>query len=67
METIDRIVAQQNPELEEREMARLKELMEQLTSTTCLKKELEWPAVPFFRNLPRMLWAFCTGRASGAL
>ena len=60
MKAVDRIVADHG--LEAVEMMSLKGEFDRLSvSSICQKKELNWPAVPFMRNAPRILWAFATG------
>ncbi len=60
MKAVDRIVADYGPEAAE--MMSLKDDFDRLSvSSICQKKELNWPAVPFLRNAPRILWAFATG------
>ncbi len=56
MEEIDRLIKQGNLEFKG-EKAKLEGLT---ASTICQKKELEWPAISFLRNAPRILWAFCS-------
>ena len=60
MKTIDRIVIEYGFDSEK--IMSLKKDADRLSSSSiCQKKELNWPAVPFMRNAPRILWAFARG------
>ncbi len=57
IEEVDRLVKQGELELGQERMTQTAALS---ISATCEKRELEWPAVSFLRNVPRILRATCT-------